>query len=105
MEHIVQFGINIDDKTIQKKLEESAYDDILDVLIDEWKKAMSKKNTWSFNKDEIDWQAMTNLIIHDFCQEHKDEIIAQAAHDLCDSFKRTKAFKEKMIESMEELCS
>ena len=29
MEHIVQFAINIDDKTIQKRLEDNAYDDVV----------------------------------------------------------------------------
>lgn len=103
MEHIVQFAISIDDKTIQKKLEENAYNDILNELISEWKEGMPKKDTWGYNKgDKIDWQAMTRSIMYDFCQEHKDDIIAQAANNLCDSFRRTKAFKEKMLESMEE---
>lgn len=35
MEHIVQFAINIDDQTIKKRLEENAYQDICDRLVNE----------------------------------------------------------------------
>lgn len=37
MEHIVQFAIGIDDKAIQNRIEEHAYEDVLDKLT---KKAM-----------------------------------------------------------------
>lgn len=32
MEHIVQFAIGIDDKAIQNRIEEHAYEDVLDKL-------------------------------------------------------------------------
>ena len=63
MEHIVQFAIGIDDNAIKKRIEENAYDDIL--------------------------------------EKNRDDIIDAAAEKLCESFKRTKAYKEKMTEVME----
>lgn len=53
MEHIVQFAINIDDKTIQNRIEEHAYTDVLDKLTKEatdtvfaHTNAYSRENMW-----------------------------------------------------------
>lgn len=104
MEHIVQFGISIDDKTIQKRLEENAYDDILNAIIDKWTKAMPNKDHWkkyANDKDNIDYVKFTEKAVQQVINEYADEIIDLAAAKLCDSFRRTKIFKEKMAESME----
>ena len=41
MEHIVQFAIGIDDNAIKKRVEDNAYDDIVERLIKEAKKRSS----------------------------------------------------------------
>lgn len=104
MEHIVQFGISIDDEMIQNRLEENAYDDIINIIIDKWTKAMPNKDHWkkyANDKDDIDYTKFTEKAVKQVVNEHTDEIIDLAAEKLCDSFKRTKMFKEKMAESME----
>lgn len=100
MEHIVQFGINIDDQTIQKRIEENGYNDIIDKLVEEAKNDLPK--TW-YRGNTIAWQDMVNSRLDLFIAEHRDEVIDAAAEKLLDSYKRTKAFKEKMGKVMEEL--
>lgn len=97
MEHIVQFAISIDDKTIQKKLEERGYDDIIDRFKEEFYQHFPK----AYYGRKIDWDSMIKDGMIEFLKDYKEEIIDAAAEKLCESFKRTKVFKEKMKESME----
>lgn len=97
MEHIVQFAISIDDQTIQKRLEENAYDDIINKLMRECKKSLPRKYS------DVDWRWLVEDILGVFVENHKDEIIDAAAKNLCESYKRTKAYKEKMAEAMDIL--
>ena len=96
MEHIVQFAIGIDDETIQKRIENNAYNDILENLIADIKKDLPK------TYGGVNWRRLVDDAIEEFIQENKDEIIETAAKELCESFRRTKAFKERMKESMED---
>ena len=99
MEHVVQFAINIDDKTIQKRVEENAYNDIVEKLLAECKETLPR-DYWH---GEIAWHHFVEDILDDFVKDHKDEIINAAAEKLCESYKRTKAYKEKMGDTVEKL--
>ena len=99
MEHIVQFAISLDDKTIQKRLEENAYDDICTKLVEEAKKKLPKD--YGYNRG-VDWMLIANNAIKNFIEENKDEILESASTKIKDSFVRTKAYKEKMKEAMDE---
>lgn len=94
MEHIVQFAISIDDKTIQNRIEEHAYRDVLDKLAKEatdtvfaHTNAYSRENTW---------KTMMVNALQSFLEERKDEIIDKAANMLADRFQRTKKYREAM---------
>lgn len=92
MEHIVQFAINVDDVTIQKRVEEKAYDDILKKLYEDCKSTMCKRS--GYNARYIDWVGMTNQALDDFIADHKEEIIDQVAEKLKNSICHTKAYRE-----------
>lgn len=99
MEHIVQFAISIDDRTIQKRIEENVYYDILDKLMDEAKNNLPQKG-YAYDKSRgIDWRYLVEEQLERFVERYKNEIIDAAAEKLCESYKRTKAFKEKMSEA------
>lgn len=99
MEHILQFGINIDDDKIIKLIEEKGYDDIVNRLVAEAKKKLPKT---SYYDSEIDWRRLVDNLLMDFIDENKDLIIDKAADKLVESYSRTKRFKEKMALSLEE---
>lgn len=97
MEHIVQFAIGIDDEAIQKRIENNAYNDILQILIKDAKMDLPKLF------GTVNWRLMIDESIKAFIQENKEVIIEAAAKELCDSFRRTKAFREKMSDTIDEL--
>ena len=94
MEHIVQFAIGFDDEGIRKRLEENAYNDILDKLVNEAKKGLSLNCSDYRNRER--WQTMVNEALHNYFDENKEAILDLAASKLAEYCKRTKAFKEKM---------
>ena len=112
-DHILNFAISIDDsaiiKNIQEKAEQQIINDIKEDLIrrifeDGWNGRSSpvRKNydgsisvTHSANLKDP-----TIQLVKDTLLEFKDEIIAAAAKELADSYKRTKKWKELTEEVM-----
>lgn len=94
MEHIVQFAINIDDKTIQNRIEEHAYSDVLNKLT---KNAVDSvfSHSSAYTRD-IMWEGLMGEALQSFLEERKDEIIDKAANMLADRFQRTKKYREAM---------
>lgn len=100
MEHIVQFAINIDDKTIQNRIEEHAYTDVLDKLTKEATDTVfAHANAYS---RENMWKTLMSGALQSFLEERKDEIIDKAANMLADRFQRTKKYREAMGTAIEE---
>lgn len=100
MEHIVQFAIGIDDKAIQKRIEDNAYNDVVEKLTAQAEKNLPRKS--SMTVGSINWRYLMEEELSSFAERHKDEIIEAAAEKLVESFKRTKAFKEHMADAMEQ---
>lgn len=94
MEHIVQFAIGIDDETIQNRIEEYAYSDVLNKLT---KNAVDSvfSHSSAYSRD-IMWERLMGEALQSFLEERKDEIIDKAAHMLADRFQRTKKYREAM---------
>ena len=100
MEHIVQFGISIDDETIRKRVIECAYNDVVKQLVEEAKKDVGLKH--SYYRPTDSWRDIIDRALQDYFNENKDLIIELAAEKLANSYKRTKSFKEKMATVMED---
>ena len=95
MEHIVQFGISIDDKTIQKRLEENAYEDVINQLVEDAENGL-KRTPQFYNAGQIDWTYYVNEAIDRLVDANREQIIERAAELLKDSYVRTKAYRETM---------
>lgn len=104
MEHIMQFAINIDDKTIQKRLEDNAYDDVVERIYKEAIDNLEFPRKYVINgvKRCIDWDSVVSERIFRFLENHKDEIIDAAAEKLTKSIRNSKAFKERKTQVMED---
>lgn len=97
MEHILQFAIGIDDEAICRRVEESAYKDVVKALTNEAKSALPKRYGGS-----VDWRNLVDDAVLDLMAEHKDEIVAAAADRLYESMRRTKAVREAIEKAMGE---
>ena len=100
MEHLVQFAIGIDDKTIQNRIEEYAYRDVLDKLA---KNAVDSvfSYTNAYSRETM-WKTLMEDALHSFLEERKDESIDKAANMLADRFQRTKKYREAMGAAIEK---
>ena len=91
MEHIVQFAIGIDD-------------DVIKSLMLEAKKGLTNtpyaREQWG--GVEIKWDRVLEDNIKAFMAKNQDLIIEKAAEKLCESYKRTKKFKEAAAKVLEE---
>lgn len=99
MEHIVQFAINIDDKTIQKRLEDNAYDDIVKRI---YKEALDNLEFPRKYGNRINWDSFVSDLVSRILEEHKMEIVDAAAEKLAKSIRNSKAFKERKTQVMED---
>lgn len=99
MEHIVQFAIGIDDEKIRERVIQCAYDDVVKNLMAEAKKDLGLTNRYYRPTDT--WSTIVDRALHKYFDENKDLIVNLAAEKLADSYKRTKAFKEKMAEVLD----
>lgn len=107
MEHLVQFGVSFDDAQLRKRLEENAYDDICNQITKETINNLPNKNGWPKdrprNADEVNWKQLVDNQIYKLISEYKDEIIDRAAEKLVASYSRSKAYKEKMNDAVNEI--
>lgn len=110
MEHIVQFGIGIDDEAIKKRIAESAEKQIVEGLKAKYESEIEHQIFkfdhvgWGCSKKEIkcglqDW---VNELVLDILDKNKDEIIERAAEKLADKMSRTKAIKALMVEKVSD---
>ena len=95
MEHIISFGVTIDDDAIKKHVEEKALDETVKRLLDEIKSNLPKRY------GHIDWNRVAYNCIVDFIADNRDEIMDLAAVKLVESVKRTKAWREKYGAALE----
>lgn len=96
MEHIVQFGITIDDEYIKKNIEKSAENVVAKEMAEQVRKALVMR--WCGNDEPTIYfdKKITEVI-----NEHKDEIINLAADRLAERLRRTKAVKD-IVKSIKE---
>lgn len=100
MEHIVQFGITIDDEVIKQNIEKSARDQIIKEVKKEIKEQLFESRGWdrglSYEVKEL---------IKETVRECQDQIIKDATEQLIEIMKRSKKYKEalaKIVEVVDE---
>ena len=108
MEHIVQFGIGIDDEAIRKIVMEKAEKSILNDLKKQIRTDIDNQifvidNGWYGNENRrVGLQDWVKDLVVKLLEDHKTEIIERADEGLADKMSRTKAFKEAMTEKVRE---
>lgn len=115
-EHILNFAVGIeDDKIIDAVMENaknSIIDDIKKSVIDRMfddRCGFYNRSVCEFDKRTASYKVKRDAVLSDMSKdiiekifaENKDRIIELAAKELADSYKRTKAWKEKTAEVTE----
>ena len=90
MEHIVQFGISIDDEAIKKKVEDGLYNDIYKHFVNDATSALNLDGYWK--KDS--YKELVSEAVKQLVEENRDEIIKTVVTELVDKTSRSKAFKD-----------
>lgn len=93
MEHVVQFGINIDDDVISQAVVNEATKQI----VAELKKQMFIRSYYDNKYHDLSKAACNT--IQDWLEDHKDEIIDKTVDELVNILKNRKAFKDKLAEA------
>ena len=98
MQHIMQIAFDFDDDRVRGIAEKRVEDDMNRIIRDIVTDRIAPMETSWGGKKERNWQKLEKMVkdyVSALVDEHKDEIIQKAAEMLCDSYKRTKAWKEK----------
>ena len=96
MEHIIQFGVTIDDDAIRKHVEERALGEVVRTISGEIKSNLPK--TYG---GHVDWNRVAYTCVEEFIDRNRDEVIEIAAEKLVEKVKRTKAWRERYGEALE----
>ena len=93
MEHILQFGINIDDNAIVMAVKEKAEKEIIEKLTSEVGAKIFQKEYYAKKYNPNCLSSWTEDLVVKFLYDHKTEIVDAAAKVLADRLVRTKAGK------------
>lgn len=95
MEHILQFGISIDDDAIKKNIEKSATDKLANQLIKDIKNALFE--SWgtglTYGGKEI---------VRAFLNDNRDEILDRVVAEVSNTMKRSKKYREALSKILED---
>ena len=97
MEHVVQFAFSLDDRVIQKRLEDEAFKTVCDDLKYDLIKSLPKRHSYirgMSQTEKVDWRSVTEKMIKDILNENKDAIIEAAGKEMAEVFKRSKDYRE-----------
>lgn len=95
MEHVVQFGINIDDSAIAEAINRDAYKDVIKQLKEEAHRDLPSKY---YHGGGVDWDGMFRDSIDKevaaIVSAKHDEIVEMAVKSVCNSLTRRKSFRD-----------
>lgn len=99
MEHVVQFGINIDDTAIAEAVKRDAYKEVVKQLTDEAREALPKKCAHGgYGNGKVDWRGIVGDEVEKrvgaIISGKSDEIVEMAVKRVYDSITRRKPFRE-----------
>lgn len=101
MEHIVQFAIGVDDERIQKIMEESAAQQVLNDI-----KEFSHGKSYygnSLNSEPVKLREIFAEKISEYVKEHADEVLELAIKEVAKNMTHTKKVKETLNKIAEEI--
>lgn len=92
MEHIIQFGVTIDDEAIEKQIIAVAMKEVKAELMENITRNMPHK---FYSSKEVDWSEAAAKMLHAWFEENRDELMDMAASKLAEKAFRSKAWKER----------
>ena len=95
MEHILQFGISIDDEAIKKNIEKSATDKLADEMLKNIRDEFFER--WGGGFTETG-----KSVVREFLKEHEDEILQGAITEVTNTLKRSKKYREALAKIVED---
>ena len=106
MQHILNIAFDFDDEKVTKIAEEAIENDIDSIVEKIIKDYLAPEHyTYWDNKTERSWERLSLKIddrIDAMLDKHKDEIIEMASDKLVNSYKRTKAWKERTSQKLDK---
>lgn len=103
MEHILQFGINIDDEKIKNTVMAKVDKAVNEIVKGDVIGAITGNRDISNREYSKRLQILVNNTIEKFCVENSETIINLAADRLADKLVRTKAVKETIEKVLKEM--
>lgn len=103
MEHILQFGINIDDEMIKKTVVDTASQQIVNSLRNDVMKRIigNKKPTeWEYGNK---LRSLIEECTESYIKEYKDVIIEKTSDKLAERLAKTKAIKDMVNKAVSDL--
>lgn len=103
MEHILQFGINIDDDAIVKAITAKAEKMVIDELRGRVEKNIDEaiyNKGYYYKGDELKTWVKDEFV--NFLESHKDDIISKASEKLANKLSRTRQVKEVVGDVLKE---
>lgn len=105
VEHIVQFGVNIDDDAIRRTIENNIQKKVEGAILQDVKESITgSKNytSWAY-KDRI--EKLISEATTQFLEDYKEEIIEKTSIKLVERLAKTKAVKEMVDSTINSLLS
>lgn len=99
MEHIIQFGIGIDDDRIREVIESKAEKEIMEELKTAATRAVFKYDEWRGQPTRCPTEFFTERV-DAFLDENRDKLLRLAADRLVEKLVRTKAVKDMISAAM-----
>jgi hypothetical protein len=103
MEHIVQFGISIDDDVIKKNVEKNVMQQVTNMVKQDCMKELVGKKECS----QWEYSSRISYLVEDtaykFLDSYKSEIVDLAASKLAERLSKTKAVKDMVASTLDEL--
>ena len=103
MEHIIQFGVNIDDDAIRRSVEKEAKDRIVESIKRDVEREMGIERTkggWgglTYSADRV-----VKEVVESICDDCRDQIVELAASKLAERAPRQKWYREMMSSTVTE---
>ena len=103
MEHIVPFGINIDDTAIKKAIENNVMNQVASSIKNDAMKSLTgKKNCTNFDYTSK-LREIIETVTCEFLEANKDEIIEETSKKLVERLAKTKAVKDMVNSTINSL--
>lgn len=103
IEHIVQFGISIDDEQIKKTIEKNAMQQVVATFRNDIIKEMVGKNNYTKSDYSTKMWNSINEQIKTFLDENREEIIEIASEKLAERLAKTKKVKDMVTSTINNL--